>query len=164
MTIRPIAVALLLSIAWLFASMACTRSLKEQTIKTPQAQVNLLIAGDASEYKDVIRDALIQHYRARANIRVINIDTLGTIAPEAYHAILIMDTCLAWTHFNPTVRSFLERPAVNERVVWFMTVDDTEAVYDHSGVDAITAASVTANQHGVVKRLTQKIDEILKDR
>lgn len=152
---------LVVSILLIIAVMSCTRALKEQTFQTPQAQTNLLIAGDASEYKDLLRRSIIQNYQTRANIRVVNIDKLSQLSPEDYDAILIIDTCLAWTRFNPSVRSFLERPAVKARVVWFMTVDDTEERYHHHGVDAITAASVTANQQEVATRLTRQLDEIL---
>ncbi len=148
----------------IFINSSCTRSLKEQTLHNPQAQVNLLIAGDASEYKDALRQAIIQDYQPRANIRVVNIDKLNKIAPEAYDAVLIIDTCLAWTRFNPTVLSFLDRPEVKERVVWFMTVDDTEERYQHNGVDAITAASVTENTLEVADKLRRQLDTILSNR
>ncbi len=149
------------SILTIIPVVSCTRALKEQTFQTPQAQTNLLIAGDASEFKDMLRHTIIQTYRTKANIRVVNIDKLSQISPQDYDAILIIDTCLAWTRFNPSVRSFLERPAAKERVVWFMTVDDTEEHYQHHGVDAITAASVTTHQQEVATRLTRQLDAIL---
>ena len=45
-----------------------------------------------------------------------------------------------------------------------MIVDDTDENYEHGGVDAITAASVTTNRERVVARLTQQIDSILSNR
>lgn len=160
-TVRRPSIAGLLGILLICTATACTRSLKEQEFKNPQARIDLLIAGNASPYKDAIREAVIQKYRRQANIRVINIDKLGKIVPSHYQAILIMDTCHAWTRFNQTVKAFLDRPAAKGRVVWFMTVDDTDEVYQHAGVDAITAASVVTNQERVVARLTRQIDAIL---
>ena len=153
-----------LAIMLIFAAMACTRQLKEQEFRNPQARIDLLIAGNTSSYKDALRNAIIRKYRGRANIRVVNLDKLGKITAGDYQAILIMDTCHAWTHFNQTVKSFLDRPAAKGRVVWFMTVDDTEEIYRHAGVDAITAASVLTNQESVVARLSRQIDTILEHR
>ena len=148
----------------LFATLACTHSLKEETFTAPQAQMELLIAGDASEYKDLLRSAIIDNYRERANIRVVNIDKLGQAATEDFHVILIIDTCLAWTRFNPTVLAFIEKPQVKDKVVWFMTVDDTDERYQHNGIDAITAASAVENRPQVTKQLIRRIDAILSSK
>lgn len=145
----------------LLSTLGCTRSLKEQTLNTPQAQVDLLIAGDASEYKDQLRSTIINNYRNHANIRVVNIDKLSQTASEDFHAILIINTCLAWTRFNPNVLAFIEKPDVKEKVVWFMTVDDTDEQYHHNGIDAMTAASSVENQQKVSEQLIGKIDAIL---
>lgn len=162
-TIQQSTVAALLCVLVIIMTSACTHPLTEQVFKSPQAEFDLLIAGDASDYKDVLRGAIVQRYQTGTNIRVINIETLGKISPEDFDAILIMNTCLAWTRFNPTVLSFLKQTTAKDRVVWFMTVDDTEERYQHNGVDAITAASVLENQQGVITRLTQQIDAILSD-
>lgn len=145
----------------LFSTLACTHSLKEQALTTHQAQMDLLIAGDASEYKDMLRSAIINNYRDRANIRVVNIDKLGQTDAENFDAFLIINTCLAWTRFNPNVLAFIEKPGVKEKVVWFMTVDDTDEQYQHHGVDAITAASSVENHQEVSDQLIRKIDAIL---
>lgn len=159
----PLARGISLSILVLFfvCVASCGRHLKEQVWTNPDAKLNLLIAADASEYKDALRETIIGNYRDKANIRVVNINALPDIPHEDFDAILIMDTCMAWTYFNPTVMAFLEQPNVQKRVVWFMTVDDTDVDYQHQGVDAITAASITANQESVLAHLSQQLDAIL---
>lgn len=160
-SIQRLSIAALVCIWGFLSIVGCTLPLKEQSFKTPQAQLKLLISGDASPYKDTLRSAIVENYRERANIQVTNIDRLGDISPDDFDAILIINTCLAWTHLNPTILSFMEKPAAAARVVWFMTVDDIDARYHHGGVDAITAASVVENQQGVTRRLIQEIDAIV---
>lgn len=147
----------------LLTTTACTipMALEEQTFTNPKSEVNILIAGDASEYKDALRSEIVQHYREKANIRVVNIHTLGEMPADDYQAILIIDTCLAWTRFNPTVLAFLKKPEIQSRVVWFMTANDTEEVYSHNGVDAITAASELENKQRVAMQLIHKIDAVI---
>jgi hypothetical protein len=139
---------------------SCTRNLKEIRLVQPDAGRSLLIAGDASEFKDAIRMAIIDRYRASCTIDIINIDKLPKISGDNYNAVLIMDTCLAWSNFNPSVKSFLDN-SQNDNVVFFMTADDPEWRFSYNGVDAITSASEKTNQDAMIRRLSAAIDEIL---
>ena len=87
---------------------ACTRNLKEAKFVQPNITTNLLIAGDASEFKDGIRNAIIKRYQDTCNIDIVNIDRLPETNSADYDAVLIMDTCLAWSHFNKSVKEFLD--------------------------------------------------------
>ena len=138
----------------------CTRNLKEARLEQPGARTSMLIAGDASEFKDSIRMAIIDRYRATCNIDIINIDRLSKTDGGDYDAVLIMDTCLAWSNFNPSVKAFLDR-SQNHNVVFFMTADDPDWTFTYNGVDAITSASEKENQDVMIRRLIAAIDEIL---
>jgi kynureninase len=140
---------------------SCTRNLKETRLEQPGAGTSLLIAGDASEFKDAIRMAIIDRYRATCNIDIINIDKLPKINGSQYDAVLIMDTCLAWSNFNPSVKAFLDK-SQNRNVVFFMTADDPDWTFTYNGVDAITSASEKENQAIMIRRLTAAITEILE--
>jgi hypothetical protein len=144
----------------LVGSVSCTRNLKETRLEQPDARSSLLIAGDASEFKDGIRMAIIDRYRATCNIDIINIDRLPKTSGNDYNAVLIMDTCLAWSHFNPSVKVFLNK-SQNRNVVFFMTADDPDWTFTYNGVDAITSASKKENQDAMIRRLIAAIDEIL---
>lgn len=139
----------------------CTRRLKETRYTAATARANLLIAGDASAFKDRLRTRLIRHYQASTNITVVNTDKLKQIDTDDYHVVVIMDTCLAWSRFNTSTKSFLDRIRDHHKVVLFMTVDDTDWTFEHRGVDAITAASVIADEERVFKRLRDAIDLVL---
>ena len=126
----------------------------------PNAGVTLLIAGDASEFKDSIRAAIIKRYSATCNIEIINIDKLPQKRSVDYDAVLIMDTCLAWSHFNRSVKAFLDH-AENRNVVFFMTADTPDWTFTYNGVDAITSASEKEHQQVMIQRLSAAIDRIL---
>ena len=138
----------------------CTRHLKETRLVQADARTSLLIAGDASEFKDGIRMAIIDRYRATCNIDIINIDRLPKTRGDDYDVILIMDTCLAWSNFNPSVKVFLGKTQ-HQNVVLFMTADTPDWTFTYNGVDAITSASETENQNAVIRRLIAAIDDIL---
>jgi hypothetical protein len=140
---------------------SCTRNLKETRLGQPGAATSLLIAGDASEFKDDIRMAIIDRYRATCTIDIINIDKLPQIDANHYHAVLIMDTCLAWSNFNRSVKAFLDK-SQNDNVVFFMTADNPDWRFTYNGVDAITSASEKENRDVMIHRLIAAIDEILE--
>ena len=139
---------------------ACTRNLKEAKFVQPNITTNLLIAGDASEFKDGIRNAIIKRYQDTCNIDIVNIDRLPETNSADYDAVLIMDTCLAWSHFNKSVKKFLDK-SQNQNVVFFMTADDPDWTFTYNGVDAITSASEKANQAPMIDQLSSAIDGIL---
>jgi hypothetical protein len=139
---------------------ACTRNLKEAKLVQPNITTNLFLAGDASEFKDGIRNAIIERYQATCNIEIINIDRLPKTNAADYDAVLIMDTCLAWSHFNNSVKEFLDK-SQNRNVVFFMTADDPDWTFTYNGVDAITSASEKANQTPMIDQLSLAIDGIL---
>ncbi len=151
---------MLLVIVFLAGNPACTRSLKQQKIVHPNAGRTLLIAGDTSEFKDSVRTAVIDNYRSSTNIDIIGIQQLAKTRADRYDAVLIMETCLAWSNFNPSVKAFLDKLPVHN-VVFFMTVDDEDWTFTYNGVDAITSASEKANREPMIRRLTAEIDAIL---
>lgn len=138
----------------------CTRNLKEERYTRADARYNMLIAGDASEFKDRLRQRLIEHYRIGCNIDVVNIATLGRIDDERYSVVVIMDTCLAWSHFNPSIKSFLDRVADRGKVVILMTAEDKDWAFRYQGVDAMTAASNPEDEDLVFERLRNEIDRV----
>ena len=62
------------------------------------------------------------------------------------------------------MKSFLDGAQDPDRVVLFMTVDDTEWDFTYQGVDAITAASHMEDEARVAADLIQKLDNILQAR
>ena len=123
----------------------------------------MIIASDSSAFKDSIRNRIIQQYQDEGSIDVVNIKRLKEVNPLDYDVVLIIDTCLAWSGFNPSLNTFLEDNQTKDNVVVFMTAGDPDWTYSYKGVDAITSASVVENVEVKVKDILQQIDHILAE-
>jgi hypothetical protein len=142
---------------------SCTRNVKETQFTAENAKFNLIIASDSSDFKDEIRNRIIDKYSNNGNIDVVNIDKLENIKPEDYDVILIIDTCIGCEDFNWSMKGFLDRLEDNNNVVLLMTTGYSHHEYSYGGVDAITAASRIANEEEIVTRLSEEIDRIIGD-
>jgi len=140
---------------------ACSKNIRETTVENPDASYRLVIAGDSSEFKDSIRERLMNNYQHICHIDVVNLDKLEGIDEDQYDAVLIMDTLMAWGGFNREVKRFIDSRQDSRKIVVFFTAGDPESVYSYKGVDAITSASVPAQEDDVVDRLTREIDLLL---
>ena len=141
---------------------ACARSVPEVRHVVVNARFSILIASDASDFKDAVRHRVFEHFKTFSNVEVVNINRLKTIKADDFDAVLIIDTCLGWSRFNPTMKSFIDAAQDPSHVILFMTVDDTEWEYTYRGVDAMTSASVIEDEERVAADLIQKVDDILE--
>ena len=139
----------------------CTQPVKEAKFVTAQPRFSLLIASDASDFKDRIRERIIAHYRPYGNIAVINIADLSDSATADFDAVLVMDTCLGWSRFNPSIKTFLDQQPKPEKVVLLMTADTDDWSFRYQDVDAITAASAVENEMSLFLTLKSRLDQIL---
>ena len=158
----PITWSLLLF--FLFLSLiSCTRGVKEAKLSREDPSFTMIIASDSSAFKDSIRNRIIQQYQDEGSIDVVNIKRLKEVNPLDYDVVLIIDTCLAWSGFNPSLNTFLEDNQTKDNVVVFMTAGDPDWTYSYKGVDAITSASVVENVEVKVKEILRQIDHILAE-
>ena len=148
-------------LAALLMMLGCAQPLKETRLTAEDPQFTLLIAGDASEFKDSLRPKVVGHYQDQSNIDVINIKKLKQVNPSDYDVILIMDTCLAWTGFNPSLKAFLSDLQDTHHVVVFMTAGDPDWEYSFKDIDAITSASRTENVQAAFVEIIHRIDHIV---
>ena len=161
MRIRSEQCILALAVVALAFLASCTRNVKETQFTTENAKFNLLIAADASDFKDRVRNRLIARYSKSGNIDVVNIKKLENIRPEDYDVILIMDTCIGCEDFNWSMKDFLDRLEENNNVVLLMTTGYSHYEFSYGGVDAITAASRIADEEEIFSRLSEEIDRII---
>lgn len=155
-----IAWALVVSVFFL-SFYSCTSGVNETRLYHENPLFSMIIASDSSEFKDSIRNRVIQQYQNEGNIEVVNIKRLKDIDPTDYDVVLIMDTCLAWSGFNPALNAFLEDNQSKENVVLFMTAGDPDWAYSYQGVDAITSASVVEKEDVKFQEITKQIGQII---
>ena len=154
-------IALIITLTGLFFILGCAQPLKETRLTAKDPQFTLLIAGDASEFKDSLRSKIVSHYQDHSNIDIINIKKLNQVNPSDFDVILIMDTCLAWTGFNPSLKAFLKNLEGTQNVVVFMTAGDPDWEFTFEDIDAITSASRTENEPAVFADIIRRIDHIV---
>ena len=152
--------ALVLCLFLLFSS-SCARGIKETRLSQEDPSFSMIIASDSSEFKDSIRNRIVRHYQDHGNIEIINIKRLKAINPLDYDVVLIIDTTLAWSGFNPSLNTFLKANEYKKNVVVFMTAADPDWTYSYQGVDAITSASVLENIDVKFEEIRQQIDRRL---
>ena len=143
---------------------ACAGKIREARFGPSQAIFKMLIAGDVSDFKDALRNQIVSKYRDSGAIQVVSIARLKEMDPMAYDVILIMDTCMAWSGFNPAMKAFLDRSAEHYKIVLFITAGDPDWKYRYKGMDAITSASETSQSAQVFGQITTRIDAILAGR
>ncbi len=154
-----ISLNLLLGIILIFTS--CTRKLVETNIESKNVLGKILIAGDSSEFKDKIRELIIGEFKLYYSIDVVNIEKLNKIDSTIYSGIIIMDTCMVWSGFNPSLKSFMEKSNNREKTILFITAGDPDWKYSYMDVDAITSASDIDNEDVVYNRIKSEIKTIL---
>ncbi len=140
---------------------SCTRNIKETKIINKEAGIQILVASDSSEFKDNIRNRIIDKYKTQANIELINIENLEEIAPEEYKAVLIIDTLLAWTTFNFSTKNFINRQKSPDNIVLFITADNPDGRYRIKDIDAITSASKAELEDNKFLEISGKLDGII---
>jgi len=161
---RSKCMTLIMVSTWLMVMAACTQSVKEIRLTTTDPQFNMLIAGDASAFKDTLRTRIISHYQGQSDIDVINIRKLKQVHLSDYDVVLIMDTTLAWTGFNPSLKAFLENLTDTHKVVLFMTAGDPDWEFSFQDLDAITSASNIENEETVFSEIIKRIDRVVAGR
>lgn len=152
--------AICLIIAVFFLS-SCSTHLKEINVVSEKPGFTMLIAGDSSAFKDKVRERIIEKYKQSCTIHVVNISDLKEKTAEAYDVVLIMDTCIAWSGFNPSLKSFMDRDENRKKTVLSMTAGDPGWTYSYKGVDAITSASRVTNEDDFFSRIDKDIERIL---
>jgi len=140
---------------------SCTRPVTEAKFVTAQPRFDLLIASDASDFKNHLRERIIAHYRPYGNIEVINIADLPGRQTAAFDAVLVMDTCMGGSRFNPSIKTFLDQHPEPQKVVLLMTADTIDWSFRYQDVDAVTAASAVENETPLFLTLKGRLDHII---
>jgi len=148
-------------LASLVLFLSCAPRLHEFHIVPPSPSFHMLIAADTSPFKDRIREDLIAAYRYTGAIHVIDIRDLSRIDTAPYDVVVLLDTCLAWSGFNFSVKTFLDNPGNRARTVLAMTAGDPDWQYQYQGVDAVTAASRPAGRAQFLARIKAGIEAVL---
>ncbi|MFA6013192.1 MAG: hypothetical protein WC799_24600 [Desulfobacteraceae bacterium] len=148
-------------ICMIFFLGACSTHLKEINIVSEKPGPTILIAGDSSSFKDKVRERIIEKYKPTCTIHVVNVADLKEKTADSYDVVLIMDTCMAWSSFNPSLKAFMDSEENRKKTVLSMTAGDPDWTYSYKGVDAITSASRVAKEDDFFNRIDKDIERVL---
>jgi CO dehydrogenase/acetyl-CoA synthase epsilon subunit len=138
-----------------------SRQLVETKFINEKAKLRFIIAGDSSEFKDSIREEIIEKYKNSCNIEIVNIEKLGNISRENFDFILIMQTIKGWGMLNPEMKDFINKIKDKDRIILFATSMNPYYNYSYEGIDAVTTASQMEKKDEIVKKLSEKIDGLI---
>ncbi len=139
---------------------SCSSKVKKEYIVIQDSAYKIVIASDQSDYKDAIRGMLVEKYKSNS-IDIVNIEDLEGIDEKHYDVVVILDTCMAWSGFNPSLKNFIDRNK-EKNTVLFITAGDPDWKYNYKGVDAITSASEIELKDGIFNKIAEQIDKIIE--
>ncbi len=141
-----------------------------RTVKTveigdmAQFEHSVLIATEYSDFKTAVVDGVIDALKNdRIYIKVIDVTNLKDENAEDYAAVVIVNTCMAWT-LSPEVLKFMDAVPAKDRLVVLATAGDEEWSPDLKDVDAMTSASKLENTAQVTAEVVGKIQSVLSAR
>ncbi len=141
----------------------CGKGIRE--VGPADAKKKIMIATLSSEYKDRVARGLEERYRESCRVSMVPIEKLDSVEYKKYDALVVIDALLAWQMFNARTRWFIGRvkePEEKKKIVLFFTAGKPSPKYSVMGVDCITGASEMNAEAEVVRKLSERIDGILK--
>jgi hypothetical protein len=145
----------------LMLTLSCSKQIPEQRFVNESARYDLLITGVTSEFKADIISRIIDRYKDQGNVDLVYMDKLDQLKCDDYDAILVIDSVQAWSMWNFSLKSFLEKTENCNNVVLLYTAGDPDWKYQYHELDAITSASQVEDQDRVFNELTYAIDVLI---
>ena len=145
----------------LMLTLSCAKEIPEQRFTAENAKYDLLITGVTSEFKADIISRIVDRYKDQGNVNLVNMDKLDQLQCDDYDAILVIDSVQAWSYWNFSLNSFLEKTENCKNVVLLYTAGDPDWEYQYHELDAITSASQVEDQDRVFNELTYAIDVLI---
>ncbi len=133
----------------------------EQSYTNKNAQYDFLFASDFTEFKNSITQKLVDKYKDRANIYVINTGNLSNRNADDYDVIVIMDTCRNNLPTEPSLNSFFSSADNKNKIILYVSANSGSCNADFPDIDAITTASKVQNGDSVFDEISGKIDLII---
>ncbi len=158
---RKVSIAIIFILCALLLTGCGSRLLKEIKLINENAKHKFLIASDSSEFKDEIRNTIIEKYKNTCSIEIVNIEKLSEKSGRDYDFVLIMLEIQDWGMLNPEMRDFIDKTEDKKKIIMFATSMNPYYEYDYEGVDAVTSASNMENKYEILEKLTAQVDSVL---
>jgi hypothetical protein len=152
-------------VAVVFAAVASTncavRAVKSTETGDPKAEKRVLIATQRSEFKEAVVSRVVQELeRDMCYVKVIDLKRLEEEPAGSYDAVVVVNTCKAWSLSGRASR-FVKQFPDKKRVVLLTTAGGEGWKPGALGVDAITSASKAYKVDPVADEIFGKVRKIL---
>ena len=133
----------------------------EETGSSDQGVPRILIAYQHSKFKRTlvaeIRTAL---QKKQYYIKMIDVKALRNESVQNYHAVVIINTCMAGRP-DPRVEDYIRQVPQKDKIILLTTgyMDDWKPEY--LGVDAMTSASRLAESNRIAQIITGKVTDLV---
>ena len=132
-------------------------------INRPDLDKRLLIASRDSEFKRVIIDRISTEFQDQpVYLKIIGIADLPKEDATRYSAVLLINTCMAWT-IDTTVAQFIDRYGHLASIIVLTTSDGGNVLPDleNRRIDAMSSASTLADAAPLANEIIQRIKKRL---
>ncbi|HLW32062.1 MAG TPA: hypothetical protein VKX40_07355 [Aequorivita sp.] len=130
-------------------------------VKSMNVVRKLLIATEASPFKDSINAQLLDHYKSsRVLVEIIDVRDLGNADAANYDAILILHRWEAGAPID-IVQSFMEKNLESNNKIVMLTTS-WNGLEKMENIDAITGASIIKDVPNFTAKITKRLDGLFK--
>ena len=148
----------ILSVACSISLVSCSKNIREYRVGNLNSDKKILIAATESEFKNRLVDDIVKKYYQSCNIKVIPLNSLKDVSTRDYAAIVLIDRALAWTLFNFAIKKFTQNAEEKDKIILFMTVNNTGWKVNVNDVDTVTSASQPAAYEIAAEKLILSLD------
>ena len=128
-------------------------------INRPDLDKRVLIASRDSEFKRAIINRITNEFQDQpVYLKIIGITDLPKEDATRYSAVVLLNTCMAWT-IDRTVTQFLDRYGDLPSIIVLTTSDSGNVLPDLEDrrIDAMSSASVLADADPLADEIIQRI-------
>ncbi|HPI88307.1 MAG TPA: hypothetical protein PK859_03285 [Spirochaetota bacterium] len=148
----------MLFVAFSVSFASCSKNIREYRAGNLNSDKKLLIATTGSEFKNRLVDDIVKKYHQSCSIKVIPLNSLKDVSTMDYTAIVLVDRALAWTMFNFAIKKFTQNAEEKDKIILFMTVNDTGWKVNVNDIDTVTSASQPAGYDIAYEKLILSLD------
>jgi hypothetical protein len=150
----------LMAIALAFSGCA-VRAVQTTEAGDPGAGKRVLIATQQTEFKEAVVSKIVEDLeKDLCYVRVIDLKQLEDAPAADFGAIVVVNTCKAWS-MSRGASKFVKRFPDKDRVVLLTTANGEDWKPKSVEVDAITSASKVQKADPVADEIVQRVREIL---
>jgi hypothetical protein len=137
------------------------RAVKTTEAGDPWAGNKVLIATQRSEFKEAVVSRVVEDLRADlCYVKVIDLKALKDEPATEYDAVVVVNTCKAWSLTRGASR-FVKNFEDKEKVVLLTTAGGGDWMPKSAGVDSITSASKSQKVDPLADEIVGRVRKIL---